>query len=77
MAGDIVSGSSGAFAYDVALSGGKLVVTAGDPSVGASLNLSLDGKVVLELIKSKLPAGITAEIGDAIIGFLESALLAS
>lgn len=72
---DIVSGSLGAQgAYDVSFTGGKLVVSGSDTTLGVGVSVSVDEKLVLAAILKLVPAGGTfATIAGMAVTIIEGA----
>lgn len=70
---DLLNGKLGSVgSYDLAFTGGKIVVSVGVglPEVSASLNVSIGPKEILDLIAAKIGGEIPKEVAK----FLEDAL---
>lgn len=66
---DLVKGSIGTVgAYDLALSGGKLVISvqAAEGPVGGSLSISLDSALLIKAIESKVGNVVAKQVLDLI-----------
>lgn len=74
---DLVAGSVGVLAYDVAFSAGKLNVSLGDSALGVSSSIAVDEKLVLAALLKLIPVGGTfATIAGMAISIVESATAA-